>query len=610
MLDPRIYRTGLLAVAIAVVVVAFSLRDQQRPLSSSLAPDAFNGQNAYAMTGKLAADYPNRQPGSNGDYALGAQVAQTFRRYGFAVEDNTATVRTARGKRPLETIMGVRAGVGGASTGLTPGPGAASGSTIGEGAIVIVAHRDALTSPASAEISGTATLLELARVLAGETHHRTIVLASTSGSAGAAGATALARQLGEGVDAVIALGDLGAGRVDGPVVVPWSDGSNLAPAVLRGTVAQSLASQATLPPGSMGIGAQLAHLAVPLTLGEQGPFGAQGVPAALLSASSERPAPPSESVSETQITALGRSLLGVINALDAGPQLPRARPYLLVQGKLVPGWAVRLLGLVLLLPVIAVAVDGLARASRRGHPVLSWMLWSGIAAVPFLLVFALCVVARLTGLATTATPQPLGAAAVPIHTAQAGLLLGLVAVLVVASLAVRALRGVIVAAWRRGQDSDAEVLSAGGVSLLVLMCCATVALWAFNPFAALLAIPALHLWIWALDAELELRGVFKLALLTLGFAAPILLIVYYATTFGLSPIDLVWNFVLLLSGGHVGVVAAVIVSVLLGCATGTIALALRSSRLHRAESEAVTIRGPVTYAGPGSLGGTESALRR
>jgi len=41
-------------------------------------------------------------------------------------------------------------------------------------------------------------------------------------------------------------------------------------------------------------------------------------------------------------------------------------------------------------------------------------------------------------------------------------------------------------------------------------------------------------------------------------------------------------------------------------------LAWRARRLppHEAADARITVRGPVTYAGPGSLGGTESALRR
>ena len=45
MLDPRIYRTGLIVAALALVVLAFSLQNQQTALNPTLAPEAFNGQN-------------------------------------------------------------------------------------------------------------------------------------------------------------------------------------------------------------------------------------------------------------------------------------------------------------------------------------------------------------------------------------------------------------------------------------------------------------------------------------------------------------------------------------------------------------------------------------
>src|SRR2546421_48738 len=85
MLDPRIYRTGLVVVALAVVVLAFSLQNQPGALSSSLAPDAFNGQNVYANMTSMAADAPDRRPGSAGDYALAAQVTKSFRSARFSV---------------------------------------------------------------------------------------------------------------------------------------------------------------------------------------------------------------------------------------------------------------------------------------------------------------------------------------------------------------------------------------------------------------------------------------------------------------------------------------------------------------------------------------------
>jgi hypothetical protein len=93
-------------------------------------------------------------------------------------------------------------------------------------------------------------------------------------------------------------------------------------------------------------------------------------------------------------------------------------------------------------------------------------------------------------------------------------------------------------------------------------------------------------------------------------APPALVAVYYATTLGLGPVSLAWNAALLLAGGHVGVLTALEWSIVLGCVASVVVLAMRSVHEPRPEDAPVTIRGPVTYAGPGSLGGTESALRR
>ena len=67
MLDPRIYRTGFVVVALALVVLAFSLQNQPGPASTTLAPEAFNGSSAYATMQRMAADAPQRRPGSIGD---------------------------------------------------------------------------------------------------------------------------------------------------------------------------------------------------------------------------------------------------------------------------------------------------------------------------------------------------------------------------------------------------------------------------------------------------------------------------------------------------------------------------------------------------------------
>src|SRR5450755_395981 len=268
MLDPRIYRSGFAIVALALVVLAFSLQDQPGPLGTTLPPDVFNGQNAYNSMVSLAASDPLRRPGSEGDDALATQVANSLAHDGFTVSTNTFTGRTVDGSRTLENVTAIRPG-------------------ISNGSIVVMAHRDALGSPAIADLSGTAALIELARDLAGETLNRTVVLASTSGSAGTAGAIRLASTLGGRIDAVIVLGDLASAHPRQPVIIPWSTSRLVAPPVLRNTLAAAIRAQSTLRVGSTGIGGQFSHLAFPFTVSEQAPFGARGIPAVELSVSGE-----------------------------------------------------------------------------------------------------------------------------------------------------------------------------------------------------------------------------------------------------------------------------------------------------------------------------------
>src|SRR5579863_9147699 len=106
MLDPRIYRTGLM-----VVVLGFSFESQQGPLPASLAPEAFNGGNVHATMKKLAGDYPYRSPGSPSDRDIAVQVSSSLSQYGFTPTTTTFATRTADGEQTLENVIGVRPGV-------------------------------------------------------------------------------------------------------------------------------------------------------------------------------------------------------------------------------------------------------------------------------------------------------------------------------------------------------------------------------------------------------------------------------------------------------------------------------------------------------------------
>jgi hypothetical protein len=146
--------------------------------------------------------------------------------------------------------------------------------------------------------------------------------------------------------------------------------------------------------------------------------------------------------------------------------------------------------------------------------------------------------------------------------------------------------------------------------VLLVLCGTSLAVWATNPFAALLLVPALHLWMWVVDPEMRPPALVRLMLILVGLVPPVLIAMYYASALGLGPIGMAWNGVLLLAGGHVGPVVALEWSFALGCFASVAVIASQSHRQDHAEPAPVTIRGPVTYAGPGSLGGTESALRR
>jgi hypothetical protein len=127
------------------------------------------------------------------------------------------------------------------------------------------------------------------------------------------------------------------------------------------------------------------HLVFPLSTGEQGVLEAQGTPAVLVQAGGERGPPARAAVSSERLEGLGRSVLSAVDALDGAPNISTA-----TQGGIVlahqelPGWALSLLALMLILPVLAVGVDGLARLRRRGVGVAHWAAWTitGRSAAP------------------------------------------------------------------------------------------------------------------------------------------------------------------------------------------------------------------------------------
>jgi hypothetical protein len=598
MLNGRLYRAAFLPFALALALAAFSLTGSSAPLRSTLAPDAFEGSRAFAELGSLAREFPDRSPGGGGDRGLAARVTAQLRGLGgtagggFTVRTHRFSAQTVDGEHELTNVIAVRPG----STGARP--------------LAILAHRDATSSgPARAELSGTAALLELARVFAARETQRTIVLVSTSGgSGGDAGAADFAAEEGGSLDAAIVLGDLAAARQQKPLVIPFSDASGSAPVQLQRTVEDAITTEAGTDPGAPSAFGQLAHLAFPLTVGEQGPLDAAGIPAVLVQASGERGPSASEPVSAARLEALGRSVLSAVDALDTGADVPSAmQTGLLVQHQTIPAWALRLLVGTLLLPPLIVAADGLARARRRRLQVARWALWTLLCAVPFLLLAVFVALLGAVGIigATPAAPIPPHALSFD-GSAAATVLVVLLAFVLAWLVWPMLLRR---AGLRARPQSDAA-----GVAMLLVLLPVGVVVWIVNPFAALLLLPAIHLWLLVVSPELRPRPIAGLALVLAGLMPLALLAAFYAEELGLGPGRAAWMAVLLLAGGHVGAPAALLWSIALGCLAAVVMLALSAGRSTLGppddDTEQVTIRGPLSYAGPGSLGGTQSALRR
>lgn len=587
MLDPRIYRAAFVPVLFVLIVVGFSLREPPRPLASTLAPDAFDGGAAFAELTADAARFPRRPSGSAADRALAATVARTFGHSGFDVSTRTFTAQTASGKRTLQTVIGERIG-------FVNRP------------IVVLAHRDARAGPATAQLSGTAALLELARVLGGRTLNRTLILVSTSGGDdGGIGAERFAARLGGPTDAVLVLGDVAGPTIRNPVVVPFSDGPGVAPLALRRTVQESLRIETGYGGVVSGPVAQFARLALPLTLGEQGPIAAHGLPAVLVSASGERGPGAQRSVSEPRLAAFGRGVLRSITALDGGPDVRSApHPYLVIQRQVLPAWTIRLLVASLILPALLAVVDGFARVRRRRHPVGRWLRWVLAQTFPFLLVAVFTVVLSLVGLLPPVPARPVAGGTVALDGTAIAALASVGLVLVLGWVGLRPLLARALGVRERPDSPGA----AAAVALVLTATC--VVAWALNPFAAALLLPALHGWLLVVVPDLRPRRALGVAVALLGLAPLVLLAIYYADVFGLSPPGLLWMGILLLAGGQLGPLSALIGCVVLGCFVSVLAIVWRRGSVTPEEVEGVTVRGPLSYAGPGSLGGTSSALRR
>jgi len=596
-LDVRVYRAAFLPALVALFVAAFSLVDRPDPVTSPLAADAFDGERALGgraplenSLSELARTFPSRQPGSAGDAALADRVADTLGRPDRT--DGPAFEVTRERTDEVETVTGVR-------------PGLSSRR------IVVLSHRDSIARPGLAELSGTAAMLELARLFRARELRKTLVLVSTSGATdGFTGAREWARAVDEDVvDAVIVLGDMAGARTAKPWVVPWSLGPGPAPLALQRTVENAVRAEAGRPGGSRAI-AQWIRRALPFTVAEQGVVADAGLPAVMIGASGERGPAADAPVRRARLDELGRAALRAVGAIDAaqldvegGAAFADSPAGIVTMRNVLPDWAVRLLVGTLLLPAFLTALDGFFRVRRRHLPVGPWLAWLGAAGLPVVLAWFWT---RALGLTGALEPPDAPVLPLPPFERAGAVALGSVAlVLLVGWFGLRPLA--LSRARDRGSPAAGSLAATAGATL----CTLAAIVWAANPYAAALLLPAAHLWLFAAAPATRLRGWAAVATIVAGLLPFAVVAFYYARALGLDPLELAWMLLLSAASGQLSLAVAIVAAGLLACLAALLAVMRTRKRVEaKVEPEPLRTRGPASYAGPGSLGGTESALRR
>lgn len=590
-LDFRLYRAAFLPALGALIIAMFSLESRPEPVLSQLAPDSFDARRAAATVREIMQASPEREPGSAGDHAVAGFVAERF----GAVGAGRVSVQRFDGRyggrdAELQNVVLV-----------LPGQS--------DRRVVVMAHRDA-TSPAESvgSAAATAALIEMAGNFGGARHRKTLVLVSSAGgAAGAAGARRFAERFPRGgeVEAAVVLDQPAARDIQPPMLVPWSAGPQSTSIQLVQSAKTAIRQEVGRDPGTEGILGHFLRLALPFAWHEQGALIAGGIDAVTLTSTGSGPPPVGEAgdewLSVERLGQFGRATLSLALAIDASVQPLQHGPdaYVPVAGNLLPGWSLALLGIAFLLPAAFVAVDGVARARRRRQPVLRWIGWVGLAAAPF--ATALAVVYLLSLIGWIPRPVfPYHPARVPLDASAAMALATLAAIIVLGLLLVRP----FAAAHRRGLAGE------GAVAALSLVLCATVlAAWVVNPYLALLLVPAAHLWLLAVLPGLRVALWMQAAAIVAGLALPLLAFAYAADRLGVGW-EMTWHALLMTTGGHIGLWPALLACLFAGSFVAALAIARAGSASRDEDDPDITVRGPITYAGPGSLGGTESALPR
>jgi len=351
----RVYRYAWVVALVLAIVSLFTLGTPETPALSD-EPPAFDGSRAMLDLTTLAEQYAGRVAGSDADARAAIWLVQAFDRLGFETHIDAFTAKLNGRETALQNVWAV-----------------ARGTT--RGTIVIVANRDSpprSTQGADANASGTATLLELARVFTVTGHKHTLLFLSTDGDAyGALGARDFVeRHQTDDIVAVVALRRTAGTTADGVSLDGWGPAARTAPPWLWLLSAPAARRSSNLEAHLPSVLTQVLRLAVPTSAGSQGPFVAAGLPAISLGAASETVDPAADTldiVSGQVLAKVGRTTETMVLAVDAATD---SRPgsggsVFLRRQRTLPGGSLVLLLAALFTPLVAVTIDLLAQCRRE-----------------------------------------------------------------------------------------------------------------------------------------------------------------------------------------------------------------------------------------------------
>jgi hypothetical protein len=587
-INSRLYRGTWLLVGIPLLIAAFSVG---KPTALRAAvptlPPAFDKARSVALARDLAQTFPDRSPGSPG--------AESAREW-FA--DQTAKLRLRVRREPFSAKIPGRGRVRLENLIVTI-PGRSPQ------ALAVLAHLDDVgTGPgANDDASGVAALIELARSYATSVSgnappgasivspaHTLLFVATDGGEFGGLGANRFAAEFRDRIETAIVLDSI-AGPAPARLVLAGNTAREASAGLVETTAARIQEQAGALPRRPSGF-AQLLDLAFPFTLYEQGPLLTHGVGAlTVTTAGDRRPSAFSDTPARLnggRLAQIGRSTQELLRALDQGAELVQGTSsYVYLGARVIRGWAIELVLIAALLPFVIATIDLFARCRRRHLAIapafrsyrsrLAFWIWVGAVFE----VFALLGVWP-RGAALPIAPHSAAARHWP--------LLGLLGLAALAAVAWAVTR--VRLAPRRPAAIDDEL--AGHTAALLALGVVGLLVVATNPYALVLVLPSLHAWLWLPQVQSRpawLRG----SVFALGFLGPFLLLISFATRYGLG-FDAPWYLAELVAVHYVSIPTFVIGLAWLAVAAQFAALSARRY-------------GPYPSAAERGFGPIRSALR-